>query len=725
MAGTRAPLGAILAMQRLVGNRTTIGLLTCSPLRVPVTPSGGPGTARHAVVQREWVLDSEYEGEGVLYSQDVPFEERVWQVRIVDGEEEYRYSRKGETSDWGTAKSFVEQGMPPPLGAMFGEQRRRADQDANTLVKVAYKESPLPSGTPPDVLDLQANVSEALAEIEKRRKRDKALLDAIIDEEFTKVTAVSAAVVQAVRTGNQSRADELLLMEFFSLQDVTFMLGHQTFSNDQIEQLQSGLRYKRVFEHEQNLVTINRRALGELNQAIADLRAEAQKQGVELKVKELGILDIGEGARFAVVATAATVKYHLGTLATDDARFQRIRGREGEVPTVYQELGTGKQYVKDRYGRFVPRFVRRAIRYEDAINILADEPMATKKELDEEAGGKEAKDYGIEPGALTHRQKVMGQIRGYGRFLSTTSSERRATSTSRGTYLSPFGEVEIDLAQMPAEAFAEAHSERAMVDIFGLEDVGQLEFIPKHLKGEAAKTKAGRDAYRAREIVIGIPHPSAVRTEPSHTQAKGLVMIGLTSSATEEEIRTACGKYEKFISYVEVNTNYKRTIDGHEGRSAFVFFADDTSIGQVIKLLNRTAKGAAGFSPDDTPYFKEVPGGAELSAYRNPRQRMNVRKRLGGLQEKIEEVMALLVQARPLVKGRRQLMLDATDALFAEELAELKQRAEEDDEKTFQPALMETRQELKDQLTEFLEHFSRPERKRPEISALVTAAERL
>lgn len=171
-----------------------------------------------------------------------------------------------------------------------------------------------------------------------------------------------------------------------------------------------------------------------------------------------------------------------------------------------------------------------------------------------------------------------------------------------------------------------------MEEIFDIGDLGQVEFIPKHLSGEIANIKAGRDAYRAREIVVDSPPVNAVTTIPRKSDEVGIVIVGITGSATGDSIKIALRKWASNVSFMEVNTNYKRTIDDHKGRSAFVFFDNVKDINEVIGNLRQ-------WIPADDPgvtkvakdaYVTEIPSSQTLNDYRNPEQRENKQQNKAG-----------------------------------------------------------------------------------------------
>jgi hypothetical protein len=300
------------------------------------------------------------------------------------------------------------------------------------------------------------------------------------------------------------------------------------------------------------------------------------------------------------------------------------------------------------------------------LALLANQSMPIKLDPDAPLTGKEARDYGPsfkEGQSVGYNQMVIGQIRGYGRFLSATSSKHMATSTSRGTYDSPYGKVEIDLARMGQHDYNEAHSEDAMQETFGVDDLGAVEFIPKHLSGEQAKVKAARDAYRAREVVVDSPPVDAVRTVSRNTGEVGLVIVGITGSSDDDSVRASLGKWADFVSFVEVNTDYKRDIDGHKGNTAFVFFKGVKAIEPVVADLQAAIESRRATKINPGAYVKAVPGSTELNNYRNPEQATNrlanttflgtIRLRRDAMLRELDEALLtkLAAKTRPFVEA--------------------------------------------------------------------------
>ena len=592
-----------------------------------------------SVVQAKWITDDD----GATYQQDVEIDGRTWEVRLSDdGDDEYRYTDSNETSGWATASEHTDNGHPPPLGARFQEQRRVDDVNdkAEDASRFVYESGDRERTWPLVIKQAHEFVVDMLKYLKIERDEQMAMLDRLVAEEFDKARRVGPAIQDSLKSENLDAAQRNILLEHFSTEQVGNMVSAKKMTEKQIGTLEAGLFYKRVYEHEQNLLTVKRASIRDLDEALDRLE---NKYGLQVEQEATMNDDIQD----VVVKNYEGNDYTIGTAYYGDQRFVQERNAlVGSGSAVYRHRGTGKEYVQDRFNSFVPRYIKRAIRYEDAMAILQDEEMPTKMDYDEAIGGKEAADYGPEfhtDDELSHEEKVVGQIRGYGRFLSATTSDRLATSTSRGTYDSPFGSVEIDLARMPRSGYTEARSEDAMDWIFDIDDLGQLEFIPKHLKGESATAKAGRDAFRAREIVVDSPPVNAVRTIPRQSDEKGIAIVGISGSATRESITAGLGPWGRKISFMEVNTNYKREIDDHEGRSAFVFFHDVEDIDRVVRYLR--GQIAHGKSKDhkisDDAYVTTVPSSAMLNEHRNPEQRQNrdanrqsaqnVRRKLQGL----------------------------------------------------------------------------------------------
>ena len=597
------------------------------------------------VLQAAWATQDG----GQSYQQDVPVDGRTWSVRLagplaeVDDElgdevgdelavaqerrDLYQFTEGPVQSAWLSAAEHAHNGHPPPLGARFQEQRRvglddgqaQAEQDSAGADKYAYEASALKPGVPLVVKQAHAALGQQVAQLKAQRAQDKALLDTLLYGEFQRIKEVTVLITTALQNNALGGAQRGILEEHFSAAEILVMVNSRAMNAKQAETLAAGLRYKRVYEHEQNLLTVNRRSRQELDAAV-DSVADQYELDLEVEIDD----DASTEAVSALDVDGSD--YVLGIFYFGAARFERVADPLIDGGSaVFQHRETGEEYVQDIADSFVPRYVSRAIRYEDAMAILADQAMPTKMGFDDTISGKEATDYGAGFTAgdeISYDQKVIGQIRGYGRFLSATSSKRMATSTSRGTYDSPFGKVEIDLAKTPKEDFSEAHSEDAMQDIFDVDDLGAAEFIPKHLDGEQAEVKAARDAYRAREVVVQSPPVNAVRTVPRGGGGEaGLVIVGITGSADEASVRASLADWAPFISFIEVNTTYKRTIDEHNGNTAFVSFKGIDSIDTVIAEL-RQAIGAGRVSkirPD--AYVTTTPSSTALSAHQNPEQR--------------------------------------------------------------------------------------------------------
>jgi hypothetical protein len=550
---------------------------------------GAAAAGGRGVVQGKW----EYNEDGDFYEtdEDTEVHGKMWEWRLRHGVEEYRYFdlKTDELSDWASHRTYVLAGTPPPMGAMFAEQRRRTEEeedvsmDAGSDARYAFVPAPEEEDEPLEVPVLQMRLQEGVAAIQERVGADKSMLDALIAEEFQRIDALAREV-----SADPDSHRELLL-ELFAPADVEKIVQAGELNSAGMEEFKAGLRYKRVYEHEQNLLTINRRTTREYLELVDELEND-EDLDVTREVEET---DGGDIDRLYV--TIDDERWLVGTFYFGDTRFEQLKELpRGATRPVFRHRASGKEYVKDRYGRFTRRYVSRAVRYEDVLSLGEGRSMLPKMRSDEPAGGKEAKDYGdedLEGEELSHEEKVMGQIRGYSRFLSATTSGRLATSTSRSTYQSPFGGVTVDLARVSAEGVTDAHTDDAIQDIFGIQDLGMLEFIPKHTGGETAEAKAARDAFRAREVVLDTPPQEAVLASPTVGGEPGVSIVGLTSSATEQQVRAAFpGRFRRRISYVEVNTRYKRTIGAHEGRSAFVFFKAGTDIEAVRDALRRAVR---------------------------------------------------------------------------------------------------------------------------------------
>jgi hypothetical protein len=74
----------------------------------------------------------------------------------------------------------------------------------------------------------------------------------------------------------------LALHEHFTPDDVATMIRSRALNAKQAETLAAGLRYKRLYEHEQNLLTINRRSRSDIETA---LDAVSGKYGLNLLVE--------------------------------------------------------------------------------------------------------------------------------------------------------------------------------------------------------------------------------------------------------------------------------------------------------------------------------------------------------------------------------------------------------------------------------------------------------
>lgn len=554
-----------------------------NPRRVPPAVAGG-GEATQPVVQGAWEFDPE---EGVWES-DEGVDGRMWEYRTVqrpragalpggpqmESFEQYRYMDfgTGEDTAWRSYDEWLADGITPPMGAQFAEQRAlEEDYDEDSGTRAAFLPAPSGEPVPEPVARARAILRAGVLEIQERVDFEKRMLDGIMAEEFPRVDAVVGGLVAEVRGGAVSPASLALLRELMPAQALDLLLRSGTVGTDAEEALKAGLRYKRVYEHEQNLLTINRRARKDrqaLLQAVRDGVPELQGVTLEGAGDEEGEAAINGGFGDRV--------YRLGTFLFGDARFEAVSEAGGGLNAVFRHRTSGKEHVRDRYGRFVRRYVRRAIRFEDAVSLGRSGTMEAKLGFDDPIGGKESQDYGdrdLGGTVPTYEQKVMGQIRGYSRLVSATGSGRLATSTSRSTYHSPFGSVLVDLARVDPQRFSEAYSEDALAEIFGVPDLGSLEFVPKHASGESSEAKAARDAFRAREIVLPSTPPGAVLAREQVGGERGIAVLGLTQGATEGKLLEALpADLRGRVTFMEVNTRYKRNLGGHEGRSAFIFF---------------------------------------------------------------------------------------------------------------------------------------------------------
>ncbi|KQU73358.1 MULTISPECIES: hypothetical protein [unclassified Rhizobacter] len=623
------------------------------------------GAAYGPVVQRQW----QRQDDGPTYTQDAPIDGRLWTVRLarrVGDDDLYRFDDGQATSDWLPAATHVRNGHPPPQGARFAEQRLadgRGPQGREGADKYVFESSTLATGTPLTIKQAHAALGRHVARIQEERRHDKDMLDVLLHAELKRIRDVLGVLTGALQNNTLNDVQSLALREHFAPDDVATMIRSRALNAKQAETLAAGLRYKRLYEHEQNLLTINRRSRSDIETALDEV---AGKYDLDLEV------DVDDDASTEAVSVRNFEHrdYDLGTFYFGAARFEQVSGPLVEGGSaVYRHRGTNKEYVEDIAGSFMPRFVSRAIRYEDALALLANQSMPTKLDPDASLSGKEARDYG--PGfhegqSIDYNQMVIGQIRGYGRFLSATSSKHMATSTSRGTYDSPYGKVEIDLARMGQNDYSEAHSEDAMQQTFGVDDLGAVEFVPKHLAGEQAKVKAARDAYRAREVVVDSPPVDAVRTVSRNTGEVGLVIVGVTGSADEDSVRASLGKWAAFVSFIEVNTDYKRDIDGHKGNTAFVFFKGVEAIEPVVAYLRSAIEGRRATKIQPEGFVKAVPGSTELNNYRNPEQASNrladttfletCRSRRDAMLDELDKALlaAPARKVRLLVQGARQ-----------------------------------------------------------------------
>lgn len=604
-------------------------------------PHGSVSVDRHTrtpVLQAKWSRTSEDDG-STRYEQDVKLEGRFWEVSLAKPgnltDDLYRHKvDDGPYSAWQTAQQWTAIGLSPPLGARFQVQRDQEGQTRADAAEYAFTQTPRDPLAPLTIKQARRRLGELMEQVRAEAKADLDILDGIVKAEFKAIPDTLRAITDSISQGNVNPRQLTVLHEVFSPGEIA-AFARNAISADQLDKLDAGLRYKRVYEHEQNIVTIHRRARSEVDRVVGVL---ADRYELDIEIEE-----DDDSQTSTIRATNFDGRdYDLGVLHFGDARFRQIHGPlRDDGSAIYVDLSTGQEFVKDRYDRYTPRFATRAIRYEDAIAILGGQSMPTKMSPNERISGKEAADYGPDfttGDELSHPEKVVGQIRGYGRFLSATTSDQLATSTSRGTYDSPFGIVKVDLARVPQEGYTEAHSEEAMEHIFEIEDLGQVEFVPKHIKGESANAKAGRDAYRAREIAIDSPPVDAVRMVPRGNADLGLAIVGISSTAKKADIMAALGTWAANVSFIEVNVTYQRAIGEHRGRSVFVFFKDVTDVGAIRIQLERM-RGTNKINAD--AHIVDLPSSRELNEHRNPVQADN-QNRNGRLRDGATRVLVAI-----------------------------------------------------------------------------------
>ncbi|HEY5878579.1 MAG TPA: DUF4157 domain-containing protein [Nakamurella sp.] len=624
--------------ERLEHEADTMGAVAAGAGPLPSGPVSAHRNTGTPVLQARWSRTDE-DDTSTRYEQDVQLEGRFWQVSLAKAgtgaDDLYRHRNDGgHYGGWQTAEQWTAAGLSPPLGARFQVQRDQEHQTREDAEEYAFTETPRDPLAPLTIKQARRRLGELMQQVRAEAKADLDMLDGIVAQEFKAIPETLRAITDSISQRNVNQRQLTVLQEVFSPREIA-AFGRNAISADQLDKLDAGLRYKRVYEHEQNIVTIHRRARSEVDRVVGVL---ADRYGLNIEIEE----DDDTETHTIRAMGFNGHDYDLGVLYFGDARF-----RQAHVPfrddgsAIYVDISSGQEFVKDRYDRYTPRFATRAIRYEDAIAILGGESMPTKMGPDEPISGKEASDYGPDFTAgelLAHPEKVVGQIRGYGRFLSATTSDQLATSTSRGTYDSPFGIVKVDLARLPQTGYTEAHSEAAMEDIFEIEDLGQVEFIPKHIKGESAQAKAGRDAYRAREIAIDSPPVDAVRMVPRTNTDVGLAIVGISSTAKKPDIMTALGQWAANVSFIEVNVTYQRTIGEHRGRSVFIFFKGVADVGAIRAQLEHM-RGTNKISPD--AHIVDLPSSQELNEHRNPMQATN-QNRNQRLRDRATQVLAAI-----------------------------------------------------------------------------------
>lgn len=685
-------------------------------------------SSQNAVLQAKWNMINDGE-QHVEYRQDVRFEERIWEVKLskykredeeVAEDDVYRYQDNKGVSAWKTAEEWTAEGKSPPLGARFQEQRNQEEQTKNDAQDYAFESVKLAVGTPLTIKNAHRLLGELIQKIRMETQEDLDMIDAVVKEEFHKIADTSTAIVTSIKQKDMSDQQLSILRETFSPEEI-IGFAKVAMNADQIEKMEAGLRYKRVYEHEQNIITIHRRARSEVDKASEIL---AIKYGLEIEIEED---DEAENQTIRAI-NFEHKDYDLGVLYFGDARFRKTHDplQEGGSE-IFTHKETKQEHVQDHNDHYTPRFITRAIRYEDAVAILKNELMPTKMGYDDPISGKEANDYGDDFAGgekIDHDEKVMGQIRGYGRFLSATTSGQMATSTSRGSYDSPFGAVKIDLAQLPKKGFTEAHSEDAMEETFDIDDIGKVEYIPKHLKGETANIKAGRDAYRAREIVIDSPPVNAVTTLPRSRKEVGLAIIGITSSAKKENIMTALGEWAVHVSFIEVNANYKRTIGENEGRSAFIFFK---GVPDIVKIQAHLTSARGKNKIDADAHIVEIPSSEQLSQHQNPMQIENQRvnqlllKRNAPILQEIIDALTSAHKAKFSVRKRAFIYQVKLEVLALQKNLNLNARGDmgiESYKKLMADALKTSRM----QRLAILEHLTLMETLAPELAKLRKSA---
>lgn len=255
-----------------------------------------------------------------------------------------------------------------------------------------------------------------------------------------------------------------------------------------------------------------------------------------------GVLAINEVATQAdFVATVGGIPARIGIAYLGEGRFAPLAVQPfANNPTVYERRGDPhhRHYVLlPTSNTHVKRFVTRGLSYLDAMRLSTAQGLISvvntqQAQLSEVGGAKHGHGAGT---VLTEDEQILSHTRGWGgnkRYISTGVSNRPAFSTRGTQFMSMYGSVVVDLAQVPLASVFDVHRNDVASARIGLPTTDVLNNGHHTGTGDLAEERylALRDVIRTRELLIKatVPFVSVQK------QSLGARLIGIGSVTNGE-----------------------------------------------------------------------------------------------------------------------------------------------------------------------------------------------
>ena len=267
----------------------------------------------------------------------------------------------------------------------------------------------------------------------------------------------------------------------------------------------------------------------------------------------------GSASQDCFITVQGVGEHRVGTIEVEEERFTNIGVPPGMTNAVYVRKGDAAQrhYVRLTTSNIhVKRYVTRGLSAFDGMNITAGVPLSAVRagntaQLSEiNAPGRISNTGNVIPpivhmhavlqnAVLPDDAQIISHTRGWGgnkRFISTGVSNRPALSTRGQPFVSMYGVVTVDLAQVPLADVYDVHRHDTASAWLGLPANDIL--VNNHHTGTADLAEqrylALRDTIRTRELLIKQTVPLVALRQVS----LGLRLLGIASVGAAQHAGT-------------------------------------------------------------------------------------------------------------------------------------------------------------------------------------------